>query len=240
MASGCIRSLPTAHDCSASDRSPRATPLQREVQLRHYDVKLLNFFLATPPLADRDEAVDGAVAGGEVALHFGCGGSSYRFHVPAAEPSLCKLADFGTSDIAPQTLGQPISGRQLTTLENTPPDFLLLGTAATQDYAADAFALGLCWLHLLTGRAPYEEVLEAVTCPAELREALRAVWCAPDKSKAKPSPYKPLRELIEADEEESVLFATLCAMPLVAVAVMTTGLPSERRCLQSDCHRCHQ
>ena len=61
---------------------------------------------------------------------------------------------------------------QFTTLENTPPDFLLLGTMARQDYSADMFGLGLCWLHLLTGRAPYEELMDSLQCPMELQRAL--------------------------------------------------------------------
>jgi serine/threonine protein kinase len=48
-----------------------------------------------------------------------------------------------------------------------------------QDFSADAWALGLCFLHLLTGNCPYEEVLESVVCPASLRKELYAVWSQP-------------------------------------------------------------
>ena len=185
---------------------------QQELSLRHYDVKLLNFFLATPPAppAGLLGGGEGHGEGGEadtLSLHIGCDGAHYRFSLGASEPSLCKLADFGTADISIATLGQPISSRHLTTLENTPPDFLLLGTRAVQTSAADGFGLGLCWLHLLTGHAPYEELMEGVKCPAELRVCLTAVWCAPGKG----SVYAPLRALIEEDEDEdgSVLFHTL-------------------------------
>ena len=46
-------------------------------------------------------------------------------------------------------MGQPIDAEQFTTLENTPIEFLVHGADATQSYAADGFALGLCVLHLL-------------------------------------------------------------------------------------------
>ena len=197
---------------------------QQELCLRHYDVKLLNYFLATPPatapapkLGTPPAPPTGLIRGGEghgeggdadtLSLHIGCDGTHYRFSLGASEPSLCKLADFGTADISPASLGQPISSRHLTTLENTPPDFLLLGTRAVQTSAADGFGLGLCWLHLLTGLAPYEELMESVKCPAELRLSLTTVWCEPGKG----SVYAPLRALIEEDEDEdeSVLFHTL-------------------------------
>ena len=54
------------------------------------------------------------------------------------------------------------------TLENTPVDYLLLGRDAKQDFSGDAFALGLCMLHLFTGDSPYEEILEPVRCPKPL------------------------------------------------------------------------
>jgi serine/threonine protein kinase len=68
---------------------------------------------------------------------------------------------------------------QFTTLENTPIEQLLLGSGATQAYAADTWALGLSLLHLFTGHAPYEELMVDVVCPEELRVALEAVWQDP-------------------------------------------------------------
>jgi hypothetical protein len=65
-----------------------------------------------------------------------------------------------------------------TTLENTAPEQLLLGAAngsngsadeggtekvmvsAVSSFEADSFQLGLCMLHLYTGDAPYEELLQ--------------------------------------------------------------------------------
>ena len=148
---------------------------QRELSLRHYDLKLLNFFLAAPP-----RAPGAAAHATHAAMRYGVGGRVLELQLPADEPSLVVLADFGTADIAPETLGQPITDQQFTTLENTPPDFLLCGGGANQSFAADAFGLGLCVLHLFTGKAPYEELLAPVRCPAELRAALLQVWGEPE------------------------------------------------------------
>jgi len=147
---------------------------QRELSLRHYDLKLLNFFLAAPPRAPAT-----AAHATHAAMRYGVAGRLLELQLPADEPSLVVLADFGTADIAPDTLGRPITDQQFTTLENTPPDFLLCGCGASQSFAADAFGLGLCVLHLLTGKAPYEELLAPVRCPAELRAALLQVWGEP-------------------------------------------------------------
>ena len=201
---------------------------QQEIGLRHYDVKLLNFFLRTPTPAN----VGNGNSQPTLTLHYGCLGAQYEFQVDPGSPSIACLADFGTSDISPANADQPIGVQHFTTLENTPPDFLLLGTRATQSGQADAFALGLCWLHLLTGRAPYEELLENLTCPADLRLALDEVWRAEppamattsaaaskrrgrgaeaSASPAREDVYKPIRKLLsdEDEDEESVLHTTL-------------------------------
>ena len=117
------------------------------------------------------------------------------------------LADFGTADVSPETMGEPISLKHFTTVENTPPDFLLLGSRARQDFKADSFALGLCWLHLLTGKAPYEELLDSVQCPKGLREALDGVWLADGDET-----YAPVRQLLESyddDDEAAIIHTTL-------------------------------
>jgi hypothetical protein len=144
-------------------------------------------------------------------------GLQYTFPLESDTPSLAMLADFGTSDISPHTLHMPIELKHFTTLENTPPDFLLLGTKATQSAKADCFALGLCWLHLLTGRAPYEEVLASLACPKELREGLDGAWrsvpaCVKRGTNAASDVYAPIRELLrqaDAEGDESVLHVTL-------------------------------
>lgn len=151
---------------------------QVELQLRHYDVKLLNFFLTSPAAAvgRPAPAVSGGAGCDEVPLCYSVLGADYLLRLDARSPSLAVLADFGTADISPRTLGAPVAACNFTTLENTPPEFLLCGDAARQGYEADAWGMALCMLHLLTGRAPYEELLAPVRCPADLRRSLEALW----------------------------------------------------------------
>jgi serine/threonine protein kinase len=156
---------------------------QKELQLRHYDVKLLNFFLTAPAAAVGGPASAASRAAcDEVSLRYSVLGSEYLLCLDARSPSLAVLADFGTADISPRTLGAPVAACNFTTLENSPPEFLLCGSAARQGYEADAWGMGLCLLHLLTGRAPYEELLAGVRCPAELRRSLEAVWAGVEPS----------------------------------------------------------
>ena len=175
---------------------------QRELGMRHYDIKLLNFFLARPPPSSAADAR-------ALTMRYGVGGAHplLQTQLPCDAPSMVVLADFGTADLAPETLGAPIGEQHFTTLENTPPDFLLCGSGARQGFAADAFGLGLCVLHLLTGRAPYEELTAPLHCPAELRQALRRVWSAEAAAGADGDPYAALRCHVE-DEDEGE--ATLC------------------------------
>jgi serine/threonine protein kinase len=182
---------------------------QRELELRHYDIKLLNFFLMRPEARlppQQKQQLKTASAASAVGVQYGCFGHEHRFTLPTDEPSLVLLADFGTSDISPESLGRPINKQHFTTHENVPPDFLLLGSQARQGFKVDAFALGLCWLHLLTGKAPYEELLEPLTCPVDLRASLNSVWRAEGAG-----PYEPIRKLIgdDDDEKDSVLHDTL-------------------------------
>ena len=44
------------------------------------------------------------------------------------------------------------------------------------DYAPDTFSIGLCMLHMFTGSASYEEVMEEIECPALLISELKALW----------------------------------------------------------------
>ena len=84
---------------------------------------------------------------------------------------------------------------QFTTLENTAPEFLFLGSAATSSsFAADTFGLGLSFLHLVTGYAPYEELLEQVRCPYALQEALMNIWTVDDPS----NPYFVINEVLNS------------------------------------------
>ena len=139
--------------------------------LRHHDVKLLNVFRARAPqgvAALRYHLGSGCIA--DVPL----GGAATA---PAA--FVVKLADFGTAEVRAETLGAPVRPYHLTTLENAAPELLLHGSACTQSYAtADTWALGLAALHLLTGAAPYEELLADLHCPPPLRRELRRLWVA--------------------------------------------------------------
>jgi serine/threonine protein kinase len=194
---------------------------QTEFDLRHYDVKLLNFLLKDmppnmacprhhkqkqqqkqmvqqPPVRGRRRGAAAAVAGDEqdevlvntggndeVRVCYGVAGQSFVLRLPAEGGAAShrlwvKLGDFGTADVEPGTVGLPIGLEQFTTLENSPIEQLLLGTGATQTFAADTWALGLSLLHLFTGHCPYEELLVEVKCPEELRLALESVWSDPE------------------------------------------------------------
>jgi serine/threonine protein kinase len=139
--------------------------------LKHYDVKLLNFLLqsATDPTIDVEEHP-------YVVLRYGVGSHIFRLRMHPSTANIAKLADYGTAVMRSDTDGQPISLGQFTTLENTPADFLILGNAAEQGYGHDSFGLGLSMLHLFTGHCPYEEILDEVVCPENLKGKLRSIW----------------------------------------------------------------
>ena len=139
--------------------------------LKHYDVKLLNFFLqsATDSTIDIDDHP-------HVVLRYGVGSNIFRLRMHPSAAYIAKLGDYGTVVIGSDTDGKPISIGQFTTLENTPPDFLILGNAAKQGYTHDSFGLGLSMLHLFTGHCPYEEILDDVFCPDNLKGKLRTIW----------------------------------------------------------------
>ena len=172
---------------------------QDEMNLRHYDVKLLNFFLKRVIVDEDEDAADSNDDNNKnnysnnnnkkkldikrKAKEDNVSIASYLYHdqlynitAPRDRPYIVKLADYGTADISPETLGLPITMAQFTTLENVSPDFYILGTNARQDFNADSFSLGLSFLHLLTGSMPYEEILEEVTCPPALIEVWRQTW----------------------------------------------------------------
>ena len=139
--------------------------------LKHYDVKLLNFFLqsATDSTIDIDDHP-------HVVLRYGVGSNIFRLRMHPSAAYIAKLGDYGTVVIGSDTDGKPISIGQFTTLENTPPDYLILGNAAEQGGGHDSFGLGLCLLHLFTGHCPYEEILDDVFCPDNLKGKLRTIW----------------------------------------------------------------
>ena len=87
-----------------------------------------------------------------------------------------------------------------TTLENTPPDFMILGDDATQGHEHDCFGLGLGMLHLFTGFRPYEEILEDVKCPPHLKARLRNIW-----ENESASGYAVIRTVISEYPSETIL-----------------------------------
>jgi serine/threonine protein kinase len=133
--------------------------------LKHYDVKLLNLFVNM--ISTQKE---------NVVLRYGLGSHVFAIKMPSTMALVAKLADFGMSNVKPETNGQPVTIAQFTTLENTPADFLILGDRATQGHGHDCFGLGLCMLHLFTGHAPYEELMKDVFCPPHLKKSLRNIW----------------------------------------------------------------
>ncbi|CAN0054801.1 unnamed protein product, partial [Discosporangium mesarthrocarpum] len=182
--------------------------------LRHYDIKLLNFLVADAfklvPMGSGDggygasaAGVEAAAAGaGNVCLGYGLGEEVVELVMPRDRAFLVKLADFGTSDVSPLTLGANVGPGHFTTLENTPVEYLCCGSKARQAYSGDTFALALAAVHLLTGEAPYEELLEEVECPTELYEVLAEVW-------SRHSQYEVICDIVQApsvggdeDEEE--------------------------------------
>ncbi len=162
--------------------------------LKHYDVKLLNYFIQPMQSEKR----------GDIILRYGLGDLVFALRSPPESAFLAKLADYGTANVDSATNGQQVTIAQFTTLENTPIDFMILGDHACQGHGHDYFGLGLCMLHLFTGHAPYEEILEKVTCPPVLKERLRILWECEDEEQ-----YSVIRGVIlsnvDKDEEGHIL-----------------------------------
>jgi serine/threonine protein kinase len=133
--------------------------------VKHYDIKMLNVFIQR-----RCDLENGLV------LRYGIGSHVYALEMPPSQAVIAKLADFGTADMVAASTGQPVAISHFTTLENTPPDFLILGDEAKQGHEHDCFGMGLCMLHLFTGGFPYEEIMEKVVCPKNLKKRLKAIW----------------------------------------------------------------
>jgi len=109
-------------------------------------------------------------------LRYGIGSHVFALRMRTENTVIAKLADYGTANIEPESNGRPATIGQFTTLENTPPEFMILGDAAKQGHGHDMFGFGLCMLHLFTGHAPYEEILEDVVCPSGFKKKLRNIW----------------------------------------------------------------
>ncbi|CAI5720617.1 unnamed protein product [Peronospora effusa] len=168
---------------------------REKFNLRHCDIKLLNFFLK-----DIGRANIRKDPGSDVVLHYLLEDVCFVCQMPASFSYWIKLADFGAADSNAETLGSPVTMDQFTTLENSPVEFLLEGDAAKQSYAADTFCLGLCVLHLFTGCAPYEEILEDVRCPIELLKDLKFIWMSPRKN----SGFSVIKSVARGDDENTL------------------------------------
>jgi len=198
---------------------------RERLSFRHFDVKLLNF-LAKPA---RDLVIEELVVDEKglekkinrtessiVRLAYSIGERTVNVDLPllgeggGEESTSCghviKLADYGTASTNASSIDNAVHYTHFTTLENAPPEYMILGDAATQGYGADTWALGLCILHLLTGSCPYEEMMTTVArgdeeeilttiknssrtsnksknnsvvgvvCPKPLKDALQKVW----------------------------------------------------------------
>ena len=169
---------------------------REQLSLRHHDVKLLNFFIG-----ERSEGQAYAYAFADEGAY-----TSYDSRV-------VKLADYGTAETNKDFEGKCIEGRHFGTLENSPPEYLL-EECPSQSWATDTFALGLAVLHLFTGCKPYEEILEDVTCPDIIAEALVKEWRSKPKYK-----HTALACLLD-DGDESILTDTLYRY------IVMLGIPS--------------
>ncbi|KAI9911158.1 hypothetical protein PsorP6_009355 [Peronosclerospora sorghi] len=116
--------------------------------LRHRDIKLLNLFLKDIGCVRLRKDPNSDV----VPLHYLMEDTLFALQLPVSFPYWLKLAEYGAADSNPESLGAPVTVDQFATLENTPIEVLLEGDAAEQSYAADTFSLGLCLLHLFTGK----------------------------------------------------------------------------------------
>ncbi|KAG2836388.1 hypothetical protein PC116_g2577 [Phytophthora cactorum] len=168
---------------------------REKFNLRHYDIKLLNFFLKDIGRANLSKA-----PGCDVVLHYMLEDACFVLQMPASFSYWVKLADYGAADSNPDNLGKPVTIDQFATLENSPIEFLLEGDVAEQSYAADTFSLGLCLLHLFTGSAPYEEILQDVHCPSELLKDLKALWTNPRKN----SEFSVIKNVARGDDENTL------------------------------------
>lgn len=66
--------------------------------------------------------------------------------------------------------------------------------------------MGLSFLHLLTGGAPYEELMENVHCPLLLRNKLRNIWLKGDEN----DPYYVIYQVVDSLVDHSISISTDC------------------------------
>jgi len=158
--------------------------------LRHYDVKCLNFFCK----------LDDDLLTGQAGRVYYSVGNDCSVQLGEECKVLVKLADYGTADLSVENIGKAIDVCHFTTLENTPMDFLLFPDMK-QSFSSDMFSFGLALLHVLTGAAPYEEILESVKCPIAVMDAVSNVW---EEGKD----FDTLRCVLR-DDDDNVLYHTI-------------------------------
>eukprot|EP01031_Cornospumella_fuschlensis_P035160 gene35160-42586_t len=167
--------------------------VRERLSMLHQDVKLLNFFLT-------DGGNDAGTQNTGV-IRVGFGQHIYNLPSLRYSPCLVKLGDFGTSEVGGRGLGERVGAGQVTTIENLAPEVFLLGSCARRSFALDSFALGLSVMHLYTGVAPYEELLDAVRCPPYLYRQLLQIYHTPPASQmsdssVSSSPYAMFKEVV--------------------------------------------
>ncbi len=91
-----------------------------------------------------------------IIIHYCLGQQTYRLCMPQLSAYCIKLGDFGTSELLRNGDSPAVRVRHFSTLENTPPELLVLGTRANVSFAMDTFQMAISMLHLFTGDAPYE------------------------------------------------------------------------------------
>ncbi len=94
--------------------------------------------------------------GNNIIIHYGLGKKMYCLRMPQLSAYCIKLGDFGTSELLRDGDSPAVRVHHFSTLENTPPELLVLGTHADVSFAMDTFQMALSMLHLFTGDAPYE------------------------------------------------------------------------------------
>ena len=99
--------------------------------VKHYDIKLLNIFVQNVRNGDED-----------VIMRYSLGSHIFELRLPPSQAFMAKLADFGTANTIPASNGQPVTIAQITTLENTPPDFMIIGDEAKQGKQTSVFYFG--------------------------------------------------------------------------------------------------
>ena len=164
---------------------------KRVYQMKHYDVKNLNFLLQDGSIGHEDGDHE------RVRMEYSYDGKVYGVEMPRDSAVIAKLADYGTADMKGGDGGGKVTLGNFTTLENTPADFLVLGEDAGQGYGHDEWGLGLCLWHLATGDCPYEEIMEEVKCPERLRERISEWWEDEERDE-----FGVVRSLINADVYE--------------------------------------